>query len=60
MKPGSLTAFVLMILVVVAHMLRLIAGMEILVDGRPLPMWLSVVGVIVPALIAWMLWRERA
>ena len=60
MKPGSLTAFVVMILVVVAHMLRLVAGMEILVDGEPIPMWLSVLGVIVPGFIAWMLWRERA
>jgi hypothetical protein len=59
MKPGSLTAFVVMILVVVAHTLRLAAGMEILVDGEPLPMWLSVVGVVVPLFIAWMLWRER-
>ncbi|NNK37898.1 MAG: hypothetical protein HKP03_05420 [Xanthomonadales bacterium] len=58
MKTGSLIAVVLFIAVAMAHLLRLLTGTPVTIGGTPLPMWVSSVGVIVPAVIAWMLWRE--
>jgi hypothetical protein len=59
MKPGSMLAFIVFLAVAVAHAVRVVAGLEIVVDGSTIPMWVSYVGVVVPAYIAWMLWRER-
>ena len=59
MSAGSLLAFIIFILVAFAHLLRLIYGTEIIVDGVVIPQWVSVPGLIVPALVAFLLWRER-
>jgi len=58
MKTGSLLAMLLFILVAIAHLLRLVNGIEVTVGGWDVPEWVSVGGVIVPAAIAYMLWRE--
>jgi hypothetical protein len=60
MKIGSLLAIVLLSLVALAHLLRLIDGTEIIARGVMVPQWVSVFGVVVPALIAWLLWRESS
>ena len=60
MKTGSLLAVVLLTAVAVAHVLRLVSQAEIVVDGTVIPQWVSIVGVLVPAAVAWMLWRERS
>lgn len=58
MKTGSLLAFIVFVLVAFAHLLRLVYGTEVLVDGTLIPTWVSVVGMIVPGVIAFLLWRE--
>lgn len=59
MKTGSLLAFIVFVLVALAHVVRLVYNAEVTVDGAIIPQWVSVVGVIVPGLIAFLLWRER-
>lgn len=58
MKPGSLLAIIVFTLVAIAHLLRLIDGTEVVVRGNIIPQWISAVGVIVPGLIVWLLWKE--
>lgn len=58
MKTGTLLAIILFILVALAHLVRLIDRTEILVGTMIVPQWVSVLGVVVPGLIAWLLWKE--
>ncbi len=58
MKTGSLLAIIVFVLVAIAHLLRVISGTEIEVGDSDIPQWVSVVGVIIPGIIAWLLWRE--
>jgi hypothetical protein len=58
MKPASLMAVFIFLLVAIAHLLRLISQVEVLVGGATVPMWVSVVGLIVPGALAAALWRE--
>ncbi len=58
MKIGSILAILLLTLVAIAHVLRLIYAVDVTVGGWNLPQWASVGGTIVPAAIAWLLWRE--
>ncbi len=59
MKTGPRLAMIVFIAVALAHLLRLIDGTEVTIGGWPVPAWASVVGVVVPAAIAWLLWRDR-
>ncbi len=59
MKSGSMIAIVLFSLVAVLHLLRLVLGVEVTADGAVVPMWVSGFGVVVPAMVALMLWREE-
>ena len=58
MKTGSRLAILLFVLVAIAHLLRLLYGMDVTVDEWIVPQWASVLGVIVPAAIAALLWKE--
>jgi len=58
MKIGSLLAIVVLSLVACAHLLRLIDGTEIIARGVVVPQWLSIFGVVVPGVVAWLLWKE--
>jgi hypothetical protein len=58
MKIGTLLAITLLTLVAFAHLLRLIDGTEVLVRGMIVPQWVSIGGLVVPGLIAWLLWKE--
>lgn len=58
MKIGSLLAIVVLSLVACAHLLRLIDGTEIIARGVDVPQWVSVFGVVVPGVVAWLLWKE--
>ncbi|MDH3846069.1 MAG: hypothetical protein OES69_19175 [Myxococcales bacterium] len=58
MKPASLLAVLVFSLVAVAHLLRLIDQTEVLVGGASIPMWVSVVGLVVTGGLAVTLWRE--
>ena len=58
MKVGSFFAILLLTLVAVAHLLRLVFRVEVMAGGISIPMWVSIIACVVPALIAVMLWRE--
>lgn len=58
MKTGTLLSIIVFVLVAIAHVLRLIYGAEVTVEGTSIPQWVSILGVIVPALLAFLLWRE--
>ena len=58
MKTGSSLAAILFSLVALAHLLRLVTGTPVIVGETSVSMWISVLGVILPAAIAWMLWKE--
>ena len=60
MKPGSMLAILLLTLVAIAHLLRLLFGLELTAGGWNVPQWVSVGGAIVPAEIAYLLWRESS
>jgi len=47
-------------LVALAHLLRLALGWEVTIDGWIAPMWVSIIGTLVPASLAVMLWKETA
>lgn len=58
MKTAHLLASLFMIVVAVAHLLRLIFQTQVVVGSTVMPVWMSVFGMVVPAFIAWLLWRE--
>jgi hypothetical protein len=59
MKPAALAAVIVFTVVALAHLLRLVFQIEVVVGGTVAPMWASVVGVVVPLGIAVLLWREQ-
>jgi len=59
MKPATTIAIILFLFIATAHLLRLIFHVQIIAGGITIPMWPSVVGCIIPAFLAVMLWREN-
>ncbi|HAJ26387.1 MAG TPA: hypothetical protein DCG53_03940 [Syntrophus sp. (in: bacteria)] len=59
MKPVTTIVVLLLIVISVAQLLRLILQVEIIAAGFYVPVWLSIFGFIVPAILALMLWREN-
>ena len=58
MKAGSKFGILLLTVVAIAHLARLLGGIEVTVGEWNVPQWVSVVGVIVPFAIAGLLWTE--
>ena len=58
MKAGSKLAIMLFTFVAIAHLVRLLGGVDITVGEWSVPQWVSVAGVIVPLAIAGLLWTE--
>lgn len=59
MKPATTITVILLILIAIAHLLRLIFKVEIVANGITIPMWGSLLACIVPAVLAVMVWREN-
>jgi len=60
MKPAALLSGLFLCFVAIAHLARVLLGVEITANSIILPMWPSVVAVVVlPALAIW-LWREQS
>ena len=55
-KTDALAA-VLLAVVSLAHLLRLILGIQVTVADRLIPMWVSAVAFVVAGGVAFMLWR---
>ena len=58
MKPFTTIAIAVFSLVAALHVLRLIFGWEAVINGMVIPMWVSVVGVLIAGGLTVMLWRE--
>jgi hypothetical protein len=59
MKPVTTIVTILLVAISIAHLLRLILQVDIVANGVNIPMWLSILGCIGPAVLAFMLWREN-
>lgn len=58
MKLFTKIAIAVFSLVAVLHLLRVIFGWEVIISGIVVPLWVSVIGFIVAAGLAVLLWRE--
>lgn len=58
MRPFTVVAAIIFAIVALVHLLRLIFGWEVTVNGAAMPMWASVAGIVIAAGLAIMLWRE--
>lgn len=58
MKTGAKLAIIVFVLVAIAHGLRLAFSIPVTVSDWDVPQWVSLVGVLVPAGVTWMLWRD--
>jgi len=56
---GTNLAILLFALVAIAHLLRVVGQVDVVVNNWVVPQWVSVLGVIVPGGIAWALWKEH-
>ena len=59
MKPASSLAALLLLMVAAAHLLRVILDIPVTIGPISLPIWPSIIAVIVPVLLAVGLWREN-
>ncbi len=57
-KPFSILAMLVFILVALAHLHRLLFEWEVLINEARMPMWISVLGVLIAGVLAYGLWRE--
>ena len=58
MKPATTVAAVIFAVVSLVHLSRLICHWPAAVAGWEVPMWISVVGCVVPAALSFLLLRE--
>ena len=58
MKPFSVIAAVVFVLVALAQLVRLVLGWPVVVNGISIPLWASAIACLVAAGLAIMVWRE--
>ena len=58
MKPFTTATVAILALVAILHVVRLLAGWAVTVNGIDIPMWVSVIAVVVAGGLAAGLWRE--
>lgn len=58
MKPFTTIAVAIFSLIAVVHLLRLFFHWEIMINGVIIPVWVSIPGLIITGVLAFMLWRE--
>jgi len=58
MKPFTTLAIVIFTIVAMVHLLRILMGWEVIIQGAVVPMWASYLGLIVAGGLAVMVWRE--
>jgi len=59
MKPVTAIVVILLSAISIAQLLRLILQVNVIANGVTIPIWLSIFGCIIPAVLAFMLWREN-
>ena len=59
MKPVTTIVVILLSAISIAHLLRLFFQVDVVANGVNIPIWLSIFGCIVPAVLAFMLSRKN-
>jgi hypothetical protein len=57
-KPFTLIAALIFLVVAVLHVIRLVKHFHVVLGSHMIPMWVSWLGVIIPLILVWGLWRE--
>jgi hypothetical protein len=57
-KPFTWLAAAIFVLMAIVHLVRIFTHFRVTLGTHNIPMWVSYVGVVVPALLSWMLCRE--
>jgi NAD/NADP transhydrogenase beta subunit len=60
MKPITVATMTILVAIALAHAMRLVWQVVVTIGGAAVPMWVSLVGVIVSPALAIGLWRENA
>jgi hypothetical protein len=58
-KPFTVAAVVIFAIVAVMHLLRVLLGWDATIAGTAIPMWVSVVALVIAGGLAIGLWREN-
>ena len=58
MKLFATIAVAVFVVVALLHVLRILMGWEVLIQGAVVPMWVSYLGLVVAGGLAFLLWRE--
>ena len=59
MKPFTTATVAILALVAILHVVRLLAGWSVSANGIDIPMWVSVITVVIAGGLAAGLWREN-
>ena len=59
MKTGTFVAMIFLVLVAIAHILRVIWQVEVVVGSYDVPMWMSYAAVIMSLVLAGAMWNEH-
>ena len=57
-KPFTWIAAAFFALVAIVHIVRVVTHFQVVLGSHVIPMWWSYVGIVIPALLSWMLCRE--
>jgi hypothetical protein len=57
-KPFTLIAALIFAIIALLHLYRLFTNFQVILGSHTIPMWVSYVGLIIPGLLAAMLYRE--
>jgi len=57
-KPFTFLAVLIFALVAIVHVLRLVFGWEVTLNAAVVPMWVSVIGLLIAGALAVALWWE--
>jgi hypothetical protein len=58
MKPFTTIAAIILAILALAHVYRFVRGLDLVVNGHAIPLWVSAVVALVAAVLALMIWRE--
>lgn len=57
-KPFSILAVFVFVIVAVLHVVRVVFGWEVIINGAKIPMWVSLLGVAISGVLAFGVLRE--
>ncbi|MGO9136919.1 MAG: hypothetical protein ACLP9S_01640 [Syntrophales bacterium] len=58
MKPFTIMSVAVLSFIALGHLLRILSGWEVIINGLRIPLWASAIAIVFFAALACMLWRE--